>query len=365
MPTSPTLSTKVVEALLEPLRALGRPDSRVYWPYLVGAALLATGVWLARPRPRGSLFAFLFPRSVWLHPSALLDYRLLFARSLVRALVLAPLSFSTVYVAIRIWMNLRSWLGPGPGASLDRGTVLVLFTVASFVAQDLARYVVHRLAHTIPPLWELHKVHHSAEVMTPFTVYRAHPIESLLMRTGASLAVAVVAGLCLWACPGKLSGGTILGVDLLSFAWTLFGANLRHSHVWLSYGRWVEHVLLSPAQHQVHHSVDPRHFHKNLGSTFALWDWLGGTLFVPRGRMHLRFGLPPNERNHDDTVGSALLRPVWLACGGRRIAALLSTRRRAREIEPAAERALHHGAAAPAVEPVVDPVVERAAERAT
>jgi hypothetical protein len=27
-----------------------------------------------------------------------------------------------------------------------------------------------RLAHRVPVLWELHKVHHSATVLTPFTV---------------------------------------------------------------------------------------------------------------------------------------------------------------------------------------------------
>jgi sterol desaturase/sphingolipid hydroxylase (fatty acid hydroxylase superfamily) len=330
-PTAPPpFVTRALEALLEPLRAFTRPDARVYWAYLLGAGVLATAVWLARPAPRGPLSRFLFPRSIWLHRSALFDYRLLFARALVKALLLAPLSFSTVYVATRVWMRLRTWLGPSPIAALEREAALLVFAVAAFVAQDLARYVVHRLAHAVPALWELHKVHHSAEVMTPFTVYRAHPLESLLMRSGAALAVALVAGVCLWAFPGKLSGATILGVDLLSFGWTLLGANLRHSHVWLSYGRWIEHVLISPAQHQLHHSSDPAHFHKNLGSTFALWDWLGGTLLVPSGKLRLCFGLPPHERNHDDTVISALLRPVWLALGGGWLAARWAARSRPR-----------------------------------
>lgn len=314
------LLARLGDALLEPVRSLVEPDARVFWPFLASAALLSSAVWW-RARRRGatvSLLGFLAPRAVFLHPSSLLDVRLLFARSVVRAFLLAPLSFSALYVAVRVWMNLRTWLGPGPLADAPRGAVLAAFALSSFVAQDLARYVVHRLAHTVPPLWELHKLHHSAEVLTPLTVYRAHPLESLLMRSGALLASAVTAGVVLWAAPGKLPGAAILGVDALAFVWTLLGANLRHSHVWISYGPWLEHVLVSPAQHQIHHSDDPRHFHKNLGSTFALWDWLGGTLHVTRGRERLRFGLPPGQKNHRDTVASALLAPLWRALGGPR-----------------------------------------------
>src|ERR1039458_8498353 len=33
------------------------------------------------------------------------------------------------------------------------------------------------LFHAIPALWEFHKVHHSAEVLTPLTEMRTHPVE--------------------------------------------------------------------------------------------------------------------------------------------------------------------------------------------
>jgi sterol desaturase/sphingolipid hydroxylase (fatty acid hydroxylase superfamily) len=185
--------------------------------------------------------------------------------------------------------------------------------VAAFLAEDFARYVVHRLAHRVPFLWELHKVHHSAEVMTPLTVYRTHPIESVLMRGGAQLALGLVAGLFSWVFPGKVRAFEIMGVYGLNFLWNLLGTNLRHSHVWLSWGPRLERVFISPAQHQIHHSDQLHHYDSNFGSALALWDLAFGTLYVTRGRERLRFGLPPDVRNHGDSVGSALLAPLVAA----------------------------------------------------
>jgi sterol desaturase/sphingolipid hydroxylase (fatty acid hydroxylase superfamily) len=97
---------------------------------------------------------------------------------------------------------------------------------------------------------------------------------------------------------------------VIGFAFAALGANLRHSHVWLSYGRALEHVAISPAQHQIHHSADRRHFDRNFGSALAIWDWLFGTLYVTRERERLTFGLSAAEKNHRDNVASAVIDPL-------------------------------------------------------
>lgn len=304
------LAKDVWQGVSAPLLALVQPGERVYLAYLLVAALLATGVWWVKLRRRTSLVKFLFSRRIWLHRSALLDYRLMFVRGVIDATLLAPLAFSSVAVAYFSLGLFAQGLGAGPFSGVAPGVALVTFTLVSFVAEDAARYVVHRLAHRVPVLWELHKVHHSAEVLTPFTVFRTHPIESLLMRSGAMLAIGVSAGACSWLFGRGVVGWEIAGVHALSLAWAAFGANLRHSQVWLSYGRVLEHVFISPAQHQIHHSTDARHYDRNFGSAFALWDWIGGSLYVTRGRERLEFGLPAEERNHDDTVLSAIVSPI-------------------------------------------------------
>ncbi len=79
--------------------------------------------------------------------------------------------------------------------------------------------------------------HHSAEVLTPLSLYRTHPVEALLNGARSALSVGLVTGLFAWSFGPALRAWEILGVDAIGFVWTLFGANLRHSHVWLSYGR--------------------------------------------------------------------------------------------------------------------------------
>ena len=303
----------VLRSALEPILRLGSSSARVFWPYLLAAGVLATAVWALKLRNRVSLRRFLLPREIWLHRSALFDLRWMFVRALLGALLLWPFTVSAAHVGVKISMMLSRVFGPGPGASAGPWLVIGAFSLAGFFAEDLARYVVHRLSHRVPALWELHKVHHSAEVLTPFTVYRTHPLESVLMRAGAATGVGVAAGVCAWLFRGRITAWEILGVHGLGFAWNMLGSNLRHSHVWLSFGRVLEHVFISPAQHQIHHSQEEHHHDRNFGSTFALWDWLGGSLYVTKGRETLRFGLPPDQANHQPRVLSALLSPLRAA----------------------------------------------------
>ena len=53
----------------------------------------------------------------------------------------------------------------------------------------------------------------------------------------------------------------------------------------------MERIFISPAQHQIHHSMDARHHDRNFGAVLAIWDWMGGSLSLARGRQRLRFGV--------------------------------------------------------------------------
>ncbi|MBX7191891.1 MAG: sterol desaturase family protein [Sandaracinaceae bacterium] len=299
----------VLHALASPLRAFADPSSRHYGPALLVALVLAVIVGVQSGHAR-SLGSYLFSRRVWLHRSAILDYQLVFARPVIRLLVTGPLVISSVVLAARLISLLRRTLGPSPLGEVDRSLVIAIFTVSAFVAEDLVRFLLHVACHRIEPLWALHRLHHSAEVMTPFSVHRVHPLESVLNRAGGALAVGLVAGVCGWLFAGPISGWTILGVDALGLVWNLAGGVLRHSEIPLRYPRWLEHVLVSPAQHQIHHGDHPDQYHRNYGSTFALWDWALGTLATSEGRDRVRFGLPPGLRDHGDGLLSALWAPM-------------------------------------------------------
>ena len=82
------------------------------------------------------------------------------------------------------------------------GVVTVLYSVSLFVCWDFSRYLLHRLLHRVPALWELHLVHHCAVVLTPLTYYRTHPLEGALYQLRGVLATGLVTGLFFWGFRG-------------------------------------------------------------------------------------------------------------------------------------------------------------------
>lgn len=303
MAESPSSLTWLLEhglaSLAAPLETLTSAQSRLYWGYLAAALVIAATVYVVRetraaPFSWRGLARFVWPKSVWLHPSSILDYKFVVIDLVLFTLALGPFVVSSYAVADGVGAGLRVMFG-APDSAQSAGFVLIaLFTVSLVVVADLIRFLCHALMHHVPMLWEFHKVHHSAKALTPATLFRAHPLEKFLMASATGIAFGLVLGVFEYVAPQDLTMLTVLGVNVVLFAFFSW-ANLSHSHVWLSFGRRAEHVILSPAQHQVHHSDAPQHRHKNLGSIFALWDWAFGTLYIPPAQERLSFGLGSKE----------------------------------------------------------------------
>ena len=274
------------------------PKQRAFWPFLLSSvAIGAIAIAVSRRRSAGGFGDLLSPR-IWLHRSALMDYRLVVLKAVIQVLLLAPLALSALAIAVAMVDGLTAIAGPAAASDLSTFQITAIYTAVLFVAWDLSRFVVHLALHKIPALWEFHKVHHSAEVLTPFTVYRVHPVESLLFGLRGALVTGVVTGVFFYLFQGSAVQLELLGVNAVGLALNALGANLRHSHVWLSYGRFVERILISPAQHQLHHSVDAEHHDCNYGSFLAVWDLALGKLRLGKRRPRA-FGLPASEHNHD------------------------------------------------------------------
>src|SRR5690606_28269865 len=162
--------------------------------------------------------------------------------------------------------------------------------------------------HIVPWLWSFHQVHHSANVLTPLTLYRTHPVETLLYDARGWLTTSLVAGVFLYLFRGTAVQYEILGVHALGFLFNFLGANLRHSHVWLRFGAW-ERWFISPAQHQLHHGRTRAMTSSNYGTWLACWDrWAGSWRPAPERPMR-DVGL--EHANHrPDRVGSLLLGPL-------------------------------------------------------
>lgn len=307
----------VITALQGQLTALlGYPlDSgkRVYLVYLAGSmalVLLAIAYKRLHKDPDGAraIWRSVSDLRVWLHPSARLDYQLLVINPLVRVLLLGMLGFSLVPVALGTSQLLDQWLGPvSPGWS--GLAVTAAYTLVLFTADDFTRFLLHYLMHKVPALWSLHRLHHSAEVLTPLTVYRIHPLESLLYSLRMVVTQGVVLGVFFFAFGMNLTVWEIAGANVFTYLFNLAGANLRHSHVWISWGPWLERVFISPAQHQIHHSNNPDHFDRNMGAFLALWDGLFGTLLTAKGRVVDGYGLARDRASPHTGLVSAYIEP--------------------------------------------------------
>lgn len=249
---------------------------------------------MIRPLTWRQTLAVLFPRRIFLHRSALLDYAVfainegvLFFLTIGAVLTPAGVSESLLTLAGR-----DAFLPAGVEAGIAERVVA---TVYLMLLWDFAASYAHYLKHKVPVLWEFHKVHHSAEVMTPVTALRRHPVDTLF---GALVTTMVLgAGTAAWILVfgrSPLSFG-FFGVIAGIYLWRLLGYNLRHTHVWISYGDFWNRVFISPAQHQVHHSVDPRHYDTNFGHILSCWDGLFGTLYLPGRNERVTFGIAAAE----------------------------------------------------------------------
>ena len=278
------------ELLLGPLSAPLDPSKRLFWGYLLGALLLASIVVTVQSRRfdlRRQLKG-LFNRHYWLNGSTLQDVGLLFLNNAIRVLVLVPVVGSHLGLTLVTGRLLQRNLGDAPALDLPWFAIATVYGVCFFVAEDLSRFLLHLAMHRCPLLWRFHRVHHSARTLTPLTLFRQHPVEQVLYFARGTLVFGVVSGFFIWMFGRYLTTFDILGVDLLGFLFNMAGANLRHSHVWLSFGA-LEKWFISPAQHQLHHSRDHRNV--NLGSYLAVWDRWFGTAMRAGTRRELAFGL--------------------------------------------------------------------------
>ncbi len=291
-----TLAVDFLDRLADPLV---NPKKRVFVGYLASALAIALGVqfFAARTAIREAL-GRLFSARIWWSRSARADYRIAVINQAVMMGV-APRLVSRLAVATFLFESMHVWFDGRPvlWPEAPGWTVAVSFTLVLFLLDDGTRYLLHRWLHTWPVLWCFHRVHHAAETLTPFTVYRTHPVEGVLFALRSTFVQAAVLAAFFFFLGERVELVTVFGANAVLFAFNAAGANLRHSHVRVSYGRFVERFLISPAQHQIHHSADPRHHNRNFGSVLAVWDWMGGSLCIAeRGR--LRFGIPGGRAAH-------------------------------------------------------------------
>ncbi len=285
------------------------PRKRLFWGYLGSAFFLAFCwmVFLGRERPVRACRKLL-SRELWCSASARADYVVFLINTVLMGSIVprllghaavATFCFSLLH---DLFDGRLSLLPDAPPWAIAVGFTLVLFVV-----DDFARYVVHRLLHAVPILWAFHKVHHSATRLNPLTVLRTHPVEGILFALRGALVQGVCIGMFVYAFSERVSLVMVLGANAIKFAFNLLGANLRHSEVPIRYWPWLEQILLSPAQHQIHHSRHPRHHDRNFGVALACWDQWFGTHCLSEPGQSLRYGLSRSDSDPNSLYALYLL----------------------------------------------------------
>ena len=295
-----TSLARAVQILLQPLAEQLLSLGSVFSAASLASALLLAVACLLWPRlsRRRSLRAralirALFPRHAVTGASNRADVGLWLFNTFPAAVLLGAAIVTASGIGGSTAQALTGLFGPIAPLAVPTGVARAITTVALFLTYEFALWLNHVAFHKVPFLWEFHKVHHTAETMTPLTVFRVHPVESLVFANVTAIAVGVVGGVLHFVLGPSASAMEISGTNVIVVGLLFAFLHLQHSHLWVSFTGVAGRLLISPAHHQIHHSANPEHFNRNFGRSLAIWDWAFGTLHVPaKRRERLTFGAP-------------------------------------------------------------------------
>lgn len=284
------------------------------WVSLLCGALITFVVRTDHGQPktfRGFLRFFL-PPEIITRKSCRIDAFFWVLNRITTPLIITPLLLGSAFCSALTYRELSTLFGAHaehPESWPLWGCVAIIAVIAS----DFATFYTHYLDHKIGVMWEFHKVHHAADFLIPITNKRFHPVQQLFDNAGVALTTGVALGACAYAFSLPIYDNTIIGVDAYFFVNALSFYHLRHSHIPMAYGR-LENWLLSPAQHQLHHSREGRHWDKNFGLFLSIWDRMFGTFLYSEPPGSYQLGLPGNEGRAFQSVWQLYFTPfanIW------------------------------------------------------
>lgn len=243
------------------------------------------------------IFFKIFPSTIYTSKSARLDFKIIAINSiLIFPLLNVLFSIGDLeeggapgYLKNQLIEFLKSNFGMSMEMQTSNFTQDIFYTIGLFLVADFAFYLAHYLQHRVPLLWEFHKLHHTATVLTPVTSYRTHPLSALFQKLFIVIFVFAYVIAIRATYPLKYTLVKVVGISFMIFLYNIF-VLFRHSHLWISFGI-LNYIFLSPAMHVIHHSNAPKHLDKNIGLMFSIWDFLFKTAYVPQNKEELILGL--------------------------------------------------------------------------
>jgi sterol desaturase/sphingolipid hydroxylase (fatty acid hydroxylase superfamily) len=246
-----------------------------------------------RMSPRLLLRA-LFPRRILRHRSTGADIGWLLFNCFVYGGIFGMAGLSYQFITNGVLNGLIDTLGPVTPSAMPELAQRAIVTFILFLAYEFGYWLDHYFKHRVPALWELHKVHHTAEVLTPVTSFRMHPLDTLVFGHILAATAALANGIVAYSFGDTTYQYALSGTNIILVVFIHLYVHLQHTHIWIAFRGVLGRLFVSPAHHQIHHSTNPVHFNKNLGSCLAIWDWLFGTLYIPaKTPERLTYGVEP------------------------------------------------------------------------
>ena len=133
--------------------------------------------------------------------------------------------------------------------------------LVAFVVLDFQAYWIHRWAHEINIFWNKHVVHHSSEEFNLPCALR-QSISQFVNLFSFFLIPAAVLGVPV----------EVIAIIAPLHLFLQFWYHTRH----IGKMGFLEHVIVTPSHHRVHHAMNPEYLDKNYAAIFIVWDkWFG------------------------------------------------------------------------------------------
>ena len=302
----------MIEFFSNILEHFGDPRKRIFLGYIFLSIIIAV-IWLLVRKKLSfkDALGYIFDKRILFSVSSQSDFKLFFFNRIFLMFV-SPVLISQLAIATIIYHFLHSisWLEFGIFVQTQKFIIVTSFTIFIFLLDDFTKFIIHRWMHKWPLLWSLHKVHHSATTLTPLTIYRTHPLEGVIFILRGSFTQGISISTFVFFFGHNVDLYTVIGVNIFVFCFNVAGSNLRHSHIGIQYWRWLEYIIISPAQHQLHHSIAERHYDKNFGAALAIWDWVFGSLNHSEDTDHLILGIKENDIEEPHSLSSLYIKPI-------------------------------------------------------
>ncbi len=289
---------------------------------LIGLLFLGTRGGRTLKRTRSwRMLRIVFAPGYLRHRSHGLDVLFVIANTKVLGLVLGWFIVSALLITQYTYAGLVGLFGPLQATTLSDMAVTVIGSIMLYLAYEFGYYIDHVTSHRFAFFWQFHRVHHEAEVLSPLTTWRMHPVDSIKFANILALTGGIMNGALHFVFGLSLDAGTAFKSSFFLFAAAYLFLQLQHTQLWIPFTGLLGRLFISPAHHQIHHSTNPAHFNKNMGSALAVFDWLFGTLHIPsRTREKLSFGVVPDAHeglHNPHTLVGSLCAPFvrgWRHC---------------------------------------------------